>query len=164
LVLADTVKRIAILLCILGAIAAAAMYAGPRILRDPERTNPAEERDAPEDASLPPEFFSSDPSLLTQGPHSVVESIVDEATDAGVEGAPYFIEFADGGRYVFGHSDSFGRTKPLSVRSGVSHKVFWYDDALSKWNERVQDGSPPGAVQQGVAADALRAAVERRDR
>jgi hypothetical protein len=105
--------KAALILAGLGAvIVVLILVVGPRILRDPEVSSPFDVADADVEQDLPPDLFSSDPALLKPAAHSIVEQIVAEGTDVGMDGAPYFVELADG-RYVFGHSDVAGRTKDL---------------------------------------------------
>ena len=111
------------------------LVVGPRILRDPEVSNPFDVADADVEEDLPPDLFSSDPALFKPAAHSIVEQIVAEGTDAGMDGAPYFVELADG-RYVFGHSDRAGRTTAIHTAQPIQHRTYWYDDALAKWNAK----------------------------
>src|SRR3954466_12691531 len=76
-------------------------------LADPEVSNVGDFTDAR--LEQPPETFVSAKSLLVPSAHKVRDRIVDDATDAGFAGAPYFIQFGDG-RYVFGHTDAQGYT------------------------------------------------------
>lgn len=146
-------KKVALILGTVVAVVGTIVVVGPRLLRDPEVSNPVDVADGADgEGVLPPDMFTSDPDLLKPAAHLIVERVVDEATDAGMEGAPYFVELADR-RYVFGHSDRSGRTTPIYTKQPIQHRVYWYDDALAKWNERrpsardgVQAGRSDGAA------------------
>jgi hypothetical protein len=106
----------------------------PQLRRDPETSNPVEiATPAPNTADLPPDFFCSDPALLKATPYPIVERIVNDANQAPLEGAPYFIALQDG-RYAFGHSDTQGNTRTLFTSTSMTHQIYWYDDALAQWN------------------------------
>lgn len=108
------------------------MWAGPRLLRDPEVSNPVDVDDPSTEPPLPPEFFTSDPALLAGTGIVVQERTVAQGTAVGLEGAPYLIEFADR-RYAFGHTDASGYTKAFRLDKPVSHTILWYEDAVARW-------------------------------
>lgn len=144
-------RKAVIVFFVASALLGTVVLISPRLLRDPEVSNPREDSEPAEDLHLPPEFIVSDPGLLTKGTHEIVEQIRDGGSDAGLEGIPYFITLGDG-RYIFGHSDPLGRSRSIYTREPVGHEVYWYGDAIERWQERVIIDSGV-AVQPGVAAD-----------
>lgn len=123
------------------------LWAGPRLLRDPEISNPADVDDPSTEPPLPPEFFASDPGLLSGTGPVVQERVVVEGTSVGLEGAPYLIEFADRG-YAFGHTDGSGYTKAFRPTKPVSHTILWYEDAVARWAS-LHGWSPESASEDG---------------
>lgn len=139
-------RKTTVVLVVSGALLGTLVLIGPRLLRDPEVSNPREVSAPVEDLHLPPDFTISDPGLLTGKPHEIVERIGTGASDAGLEGIPYFVELADG-RYVFGHSDHLGRSRPIYTSEPVRHQTYWYGDAIERWQTRTL------TTDSGITAD-----------
>lgn len=125
-------KLVAVAIAVL---AIATVVVLPRLMRDPEVSNPGELRDGEPEALAIPAFVTSDPRLEQRGAHSFQERMVEQGTDAGLEGAPYFFEFSDG-RFAFGYTDAAGFTRKLYADAPVDYKILWYDDALSRLKEK----------------------------
>jgi hypothetical protein len=82
-----------------------------------------------------PEFYASDPALMQEQPHRVLEQFIDPRTKSGVNRMPYFIEFADK-RYVFGFTNAEGKTRPVFTTQPTPYKVSWYEEAWGNWHRK----------------------------
>ena len=109
--------------------------------RDPEVSSPVD-LTVPNDAAAgeQPDFYVSDPGLLVKTSYEIKQRLTDKS-GAALYWTAYFLRLDDG-RFVFGHTDQEGNTRPVFVTKPTGTEYSVGDDAVANWERAMAEGSP----------------------